>query len=79
MIITIMALKIKQNNNIDGITVVSTDTGISKEFKISQLADDTVLFLNNIQSANISLEEVKHFGNTCQVFGNVSNKGSKGV
>ena len=58
-----MALNIKQNNNIHGITVCSSKTDHQKEFKISQLAYDTVLFVKSIKSANIALKEINKFGN----------------
>ena len=58
-----MALKIKQNNNIHSITVCSSKTDHQKEFKISQLADDTVIFVKSIKSANIALKEINKFGN----------------
>ena len=62
LVAEVMALKIKQNKDIHGITVCSSKSNISKEFKISQLADDTVIFLDSINSANIALEDVKRFG-----------------
>ena len=63
LVAEVMALKIKQNNNIHGITVCSSKTDHQKEFKISQLADDTVIFVKSIKSANIALKEIKKFGN----------------
>ena len=62
LVAEVMALKIRQNKDIRGITVHSSKSNISKEFKISQLADDTVIFLDSIKSANIALEDVKMFG-----------------
>ena len=62
LVAEVMALKIKQNNDIHGIIVHSNKSNMSKEFKISQLADDTVIFLNGIESANTAIEEVKQFG-----------------
>ena len=61
LVAEVMALKIKQNSYINGITVCSNKTDHQKEFKISQLADDTVLFVNSIKSANIALKEINNF------------------
>ena len=62
LVVEVMALKVKQNKNIHGITVSSTKSEFQREFKISQLADDTVIFVDSVNSANIALEEVKKFG-----------------
>ena len=62
LVAEIMALKIKQNNDIHGITVSFNEINKQKEFKISQLADDTVLFVNSVESANVALKEVENFG-----------------
>ena len=33
-----------------------------KELKLSQLADDTVVFVDSVESGNIALEEIEQFG-----------------
>ena len=59
LVAEVMALKIKQSNDIHGITVRSNNN--VREFKISQLADDTIIFVNSINSANVALKVVKDF------------------
>ena len=62
LVAEIMALKVKQNNDIHGIEVHHNNSNEKKEFKISQLADDTAIFVNSVHSANVALKEVKRFG-----------------
>ena len=42
-------------------TVIETQC-TDKESKISQLADDTVVFVDSVESGNIALEEIEQFG-----------------
>ena len=55
----IMATAIRQNQNIKGIKLPDNNT----ELKISQLADDTSIFISDKESVNKVLEEVEMFGN----------------
>ena len=54
-----MAARIRQEQNIQGITLFP---GQNKEFKISQLADDTTLFLKTKQDIIKALNLIEIFG-----------------
>ena len=62
----IMAENIRNNNNIRGIR-----TGRSKEIKLTQMADDTTIFLESENITPILLNEIKRFS---EVSGLVLNK-----
>ena len=47
---------------IKGIRIPNYDKVNETEIKISQLADDTTLFVNSIQSGNEAMKEVTAFG-----------------
>ena len=53
----ILAARVRLERNIEGITIFNT------EHKISQFADDTSLFLNNIDSITNAIEILRLFGN----------------
>ena len=58
LIAEVMTKKIKQNENIKGIiipNVIQTEYESNHEVKISQLADDTVVFVNSVESGNTAL------------------------
>ena len=60
-----MTRKIKQNEQVKGISIyeILNTQYNKKEIKISQLADDTVIFVESIKSGNVALTEVEQFGN----------------
>ena len=62
----IMAENIRNNNNIRGIRI-----GRSKEIKLTQMADDTTIFLESENIIPILLNEIKRFS---EVSGLVLNK-----
>ena len=65
LVAEVLTQKIKQNFDIKGITVPNTlhiNQEQLYEVKISQLADDTVVFVNSIKSGNIALKEIESFG-----------------
>lgn len=53
--VEILALNIRQNNNINGITISD------KELKLSQYADDTCLYLKNVASLEHALDTFEEF------------------
>ena len=53
--VEILSINIQNDNNIKGITIHN------KEIKLTQLADDTTLFLNNIESLQKSLDTLNKF------------------
>ena len=55
LVAEILAICIRQNNDIKGITLCNTT------FKIAQLADDTTLFLSNLESVSNSIALFKFF------------------
>ena len=56
LVVEIMAINIRQNRDIHGISYNNTE-----ELKISQLADDTTLFLSDIKSLETALNFLKTF------------------
>ena len=64
LIADVMTRKIKQNSNIKGIMIptVKETQCTDKELKLSQMADDTVVFVDSVESGNIALEEIEQFG-----------------
>ena len=64
LVADVMTRKIKQNENIRGISIpTAKETQFEyQEIKISQLADDTVIFVNSVKSGNTALEEIEKFG-----------------
>jgi len=59
MVVEIMAINIRQNNSIKGIRLPGSETA---EAKISQLADDTTVFLNDSTSVVNVLQAINAFG-----------------
>lgn len=57
--VEILAMKIRQNENIHGIQIKQSQ---SRQFKISQLADDTTLFLKTKTDITASLNLIEVFG-----------------
>lgn len=57
--VEVMAINIRQNKNIKGIKLPGRS---GEEAKISQLADDTTLFVNDCESLLNALDEIKRFG-----------------
>ena len=53
----ILATRIRQERNIEGLKIFET------EHKISQFADDTSLFLKNVASVNNAIQVLGVFGN----------------
>ena len=58
IVVEILACKLRQNKKIKGIDIFSVDLGIDN-FKISQYADDTTLF---VESVNDIMNEIYDFG-----------------
>ena len=63
LVAEVISVKVKQNPNIKGIQIRLNNPPVNEEnIKISQLADDTIIFVNSIESGNIAIKEVKTFG-----------------
>ena len=62
MVVEIMASRVRSNSNIHGIRIPMHENPYSYELRISQLADDTALFVSSVESANIAIHEVDMFG-----------------
>ena len=62
LVVEVLAIKIRNNNKIEGIRIPNYDKVNKTEIKISQLADDTTLFVDSIQSGNEAMKEVTAFG-----------------
>ena len=62
LIVEVMASRIRSNINIHGIRIPTHEEPHSYELRISQLADDTALFVSSIESANTAIQEVITFG-----------------
>ena len=58
LVAEIIAIKIRENNEIKGIIIDNV------EIKLSLMADDTTLFVSNITSLERAIEEFQTF-NTC--------------
>ena len=56
----IMATNIRNNNELKGISIKTND--ITKTIKLSQLADDTTLFLSSKNEIKLALNIVEDFG-----------------
>ena len=57
LVAEVMAVKIKQNTNIKGISISLKNPPVVEEnIKISQLADDTVIFVNAIEDGNTAIK-----------------------
>jgi hypothetical protein len=61
LVVEILALKLKQNGNIKGITVQLGDN--INQFLLSQYADDMCIFLKDKKQINETIETVVNFGN----------------
>ena len=57
----ILSSKIRANRNIQGICV-KLGNGIEKKLKITQLADDTTIFLKDIEEIPTVIDEIREFG-----------------
>ena len=55
LVVEVLALKIRKNDAIKGISVAG------REIKISQLADDTTLFINGVDSVEPVVETLRQF------------------
>merc|ERR1712002_280223 len=62
LIVEVMASRIRSDINIHGIRIPTHEEPHSYELRISQLADDTALFVSSIESANTAIQEVITFG-----------------
>ena len=62
LVVEILAMKIRNNKKIKGICLPECEHSNVKEIKISQLADDTTLFVDSLQSGNEAMKEVEAFG-----------------
>ena len=62
MVVEVMASRVRSNMNIHGIRIPMHEDPYTHELQISQLADDTALFVSSIESANIAIQEVDMFG-----------------
>ena len=62
LVVEVMASRLRSNINIHGISVPIHADPHSHELRISQLADDTALFVSSIESANTAIQEVITFG-----------------
>ena len=60
IVVEILALKIKQINDIKGITVKRHNH--EQEIKISQYADDGALFLRDLNEIDKAINEIHQFG-----------------
>ena len=58
MVVEVMASRVRSNMNIHGIRIPMHEDPYTHELQISQLADDTALFVSSIESANIAIQEV---------------------
>jgi len=76
LVTEIMAINIRANKNIRGIKLPGTK---GKEAKISQLADDTTLFLRDSVSIINVIEEIERFGRVSGMRLNVQKKKTTGV
>ena len=56
-----MALRLRENKNINGIKVKIDD--ITHIIKISQLADDTTLFVSSKTDIALAMNEIEIYGN----------------
>ncbi len=59
LVVEIMAIRIRHDKDIQGINYAE-----NKQIKLSQLADDTTLFLKDEKSLQRSLKVIEHFGNS---------------
>ena len=62
LVVEVMASRIRSNKNISGIAIPTCEEPPIHEVKISQLADDTALFVNSTQSGNAAVQDVIIFG-----------------
>ena len=62
LVVEVLAMKIRNNNKIIGIQVPTHEKELKTEIKISQLADDTTIFVDSVQSGNEAMKEVQAFG-----------------
>ena len=58
--VEIMAIRLRSNSNIKGIQIKIDEK--THSIKISQLADDTTLFLSSKQEVTVALNELEIFG-----------------
>ena len=56
--VEVLAIKIRSSNDLKGLNI-----GYNRKIKLSQYADDTVLFLNNEAEMGKSFEIIENFGN----------------
>ena len=59
LVVEVLAMKIRNNNKIIGIQVPTHEKELKTEIKISQLADDTTIFVDSVQSGNEAMKEVQ--------------------
>ena len=62
LVVEVMASRIRSNKNISGINIPISEEPSTYEVKISQLADDTALFVNSVQAGNVAIQDVLLFG-----------------
>jgi len=62
LVVEVFAMKIRNNKQIKGLRIPECKQSKLNEVKISQLADDTTLFVDSIQSGNEAMKEIKAFG-----------------
>ena len=62
LVVEVMASRIRSNKNIHGINIPIREDPFTYELRISQLADDTALFVNSIQAGNVAIQDVITFG-----------------
>ena len=62
LIAEVLACKLRQNNNITGISIQNVNQP-NTQIKISQYADDTTVFVNSTNGLNIAMDEINTFGN----------------
>ena len=55
MVVEVMASRVRSNMNIHGIRIPMHEDSYTHELRISQLADDTALFVSSVESANIAI------------------------
>ena len=61
LVVEALAVRIKENNDIQGLNIPHPDTTQNEEIKIVQYADDTVIFVNSLRSMRNVMKEINNF------------------
>ena len=62
IIAEVLALRIKQNKDIHGLQIPINNITNDQEIKITQYADDTVIFVNSLTSMRSVMKEIDYLG-----------------